>query len=213
MKGSSVFIVAALLPSISVTAACCNVNEGVAEALRVRESVSIDGLHAPWDGLDDRTSVRIFSDSASLYFLYEVQDTSLTLVEDFKGESDVEPEDRVEVFFSPGPDMELYYCAEIDPLGRVLDYSCRYPSQMDYGWDFSTLEVLSGLKEVGYTVAFKVSKSELVSLGVDLSGFYIGIFRADFRPDGTVNWYSHVESDDEAPNFHQPKMLFPAEAE
>lgn len=211
MKGSSVFVIAGMLLS---AAACGNLTESDDSVFLIEGACGIDGLHAPWDGLDDSTSVKIISGPDDLYFLYEVLDTTVTLTEDFSEEADVEPEDRVEVFFSPGPDMEIYYCAEIDPLGRVLDYSCRYPSKMDYGWDFSTLHVLSGLCDGGYTVAFKVSKKELESLGVDLSsGFYMGIFRADFRTDGSVNWYSHVPSEDESPNFHQPKMLFPVKVE
>ena len=204
----SVFIVAALLPLMA--AACGNMTEKDGhEPFVIGAVTGIDGLHAPWDGLDDSTSVRFFADSEDLCIVCEVEDTTLAVTEDYRGENDVEPEEMVVVFFSAGPDMELYYCAEIDPLGRVLDYSCRYPSQMDYGWDFSTLRVMSGLTADGYAVSLKVSLSELESFGIDTAaGFYMGIFRADFRPDGSVNWYSHVKSDDASPNFHQPKMLF-----
>lgn len=209
----SVFIVAAVLPLMA--AACGGVTEKDGDGIfAIGGAAGICGLHAPWDGLEDRTRVSLFSDGDDLCILYEVEDTTLTVTEDYRGENDVEPEDRVEVFFSAGPDMDLYHCAEVDPLGRVLDYSCRYPSRMDYGWDFGTLRVMSGLTEDGYAVTLKVSLAELEGLGIDLEkGFYMGIFRADYRADGSVNWYSHVESGDSSPNFHQPKMLFRARIE
>ena len=46
----------------------------------------INTLHAPWDGLDDNTLFRCFSDSEWFYFMYEVEDATITLVEDYQGE-------------------------------------------------------------------------------------------------------------------------------
>lgn len=170
----------------------------------------INTLHAPWDGLDDNTLFRCFSDSEWFYFMYEVEDATITLVEDYQGEKDVEPEDRVEIFFSPREEMDIYWCAEMDPAGRVLDYESKYYRIMDYGWNFRTLEIATNIKENGYTLWGKVSKEELRSLGVDLSNFRMGVFRADFRPDGSVNWYSAVPTEDKSPDFHKPDLLFSA---
>ena len=129
---------------------------------------------------------------------------------DYQGEKDVEPEDRVEIFFSPREEMDIYWCAEMDPAGRVLDYEAKYYRVMDYGWNFSTLELASNIKENGYTLWGKISKDELRALGVDLSNFRMGVFRADFRPDGSVNWYSAVPTEDKSPDFHKPDLLFSA---
>ncbi len=204
MKGSGVFFVVCML---SVAAACRN--EAGHDGFLIGRAGEIDGLHAPWDGLDDNTSFRCFADSSFFYFLYEVEDSTMTFSDDFPEERVVDTEDRVEIFFSPGPDMERYYCAEIDPLGRVMDYSCEYYARMDYGWDFTTLSAAGWLTSGGYAVAGRISLDELKSLGIDPhAGFHMGIFRADFHPDGTVNWYSHVETDDTAPDFHRPEMLF-----
>lgn len=204
MKNSVLLTLAAALPFMA--ASCGNYGDSVFE---IPGAGMIDGLHAPWDGLDDSTKFRCFCDRDNLYFFYDVKDSTVTLTENFGGEADVEPEDRVEIFFSPEPDMEQYYCAEIDPLGRVLDYSCRFPSIMDYSWDFSTLETFGRLTGDGYSVFGKISRKELERLGLKPCKIvYIGVFRADFHADGTVNWYSHVETDDESPFFHKPGMLF-----
>lgn len=196
-----------LLPA----AAGCNLSPDQDKVFVIGESAGFDGLHAPWDGLDDGTVFRCFTDSVNLYFVYEVEDSTVTLTENFTGERDVEPEDRVEIFFSPDSGMARYYCAEIDPIGRIMDYSAEYYAKLDYNWDFSSLHTVSKLTEDGYVVAGKISLSELEGLGIDLyNGFHMGVFRADFRTDGSVTWFSYVETDDPAPDFHRPKMLFPA---
>ncbi len=177
----------------------------------VSPASGIDGFYAPWDNLSDNTVFRCFSDTDNFYFFYEVTDSTITCVPEFSCESDVENEDRVEIFFSPTEDMEIYYCAEIDPLGRVLDYSSRYYRDMDYSWDFETLNLFGKLTETGYIVAGKISRAELRTLNVDLEGgFYMGVFRADYRPDLSVNWYSSVSTDDKSPDFHKPDVLFRA---
>ena len=62
---------------------------------------------------------------------------------EFVQESDVEAEDRVEIFFSASKDMGQYYCMEIDPSGHVMDYSASYYRKFDYEWNFKSLEICS----------------------------------------------------------------------
>lgn len=177
----------------------------------IGQSASINGLHAPWDGLEDNTAFRCFSDADWFYFVYEVQDNTITVKEDFQTESDVEPEDRIEIFFVEKPEMDVYYAAEIDPAGRVLDYRGEYYRKIDYGWNFKTLETLAKIGDNSYIVSGRVRKTELREMGMDLEhGFRMGVFRADFTPQGNVNWYSAVPSEDKSPDFHKPDMLFPA---
>lgn len=200
-------IVIALL-ALSLLASCGN--RGGDNVFLIGPAAEINTLHAPWDGLEDNTAFRCFSDSEWFYFTYDVEDATITLKADYQGEKDVEPEDRVEIFFSPREEMDIYWCAEMDPAGRVLDYEAKYYRVMDYGWNFSTLELASNIKENGYTLWGKISKDELRALGVDLSNFRMGVFRADFRPDGSVNWYSAVPTEDKSPDFHKPDLLFSA---
>ena len=174
-----------------------------------KDARKVESLHAPWDSLDDRTVVRFFSTDSDVFFRYDVPDTSICAVADYVKEEDILPEDRVEVFFSPRKGMDIYYCAEIDPNGHALDYSAKYYRKMDYGWNFSSLKTITQTRADSYTVIAVFSKKELEKLGVDLSkGFYMGIFRADFRPDGSVNWYSLKGTDDKSPDFHKPAVLF-----
>ena len=177
----------------------------------IGKGAAIDGLHAPWDGLEDDTVFRCFTDDSWFYFHYEVSDTSLTLTEGFSRERDVDPEDRVEIFFSPREEMDIYYCAEIDPMGRIMDYKAKYYRDFDYDWDFSTMKVVAKAGEEGYSVSGKVSLEELSTLGiVPGKPFRMGVFRADFKKGGECNWYSAVPTGDESPDFHKPDLLFDA---
>lgn len=197
-----------ILAAVALALSCRPAPE--AEVFTVGPTASVYGLHAPWDGLDDDTVFHCFTDDDTFYFQYIVNDSTITLEEPYTGESSVEREDRVEIFFSARQEMDVYYCAEIDPLGRVLDYSSRYYRDMDYNWDFETMELWGTVTAKGYVVGGSVKKAELVKLGMDLNAFYMGVFRADYRPDLSVNWYSHVETDDKSPDFHKPDVLFPA---
>lgn len=175
-----------------------------------RKQQTLKGFHAPWDGLDDDTEFKCNAAGKWFNFQFTVNDSTITL-NDVNCEDDINPEDRIEVFFCPDKTMKRYYCLEVDALGRVMDYAASFPAKLDYSWNFETLKVSGELTEGGYVVKGKVALDELRSLGVDVDNcFYMGVFRDDFRKDGSVNWYSYIPTDDEAPNFHKPDILFKA---
>lgn len=176
-----------------------------------KETVTISGLHAPWDGLDDDTVFECAADDSLFLFSFRVNDSTLTLASSWKDEYDVMDEDRVEIFFTPDTLMTSYCGAEMDPEGHVLDYKAKYYRQFDYTWNFSTLKFSGKVYDTGYGVSGSIGLKELEQLGMDLcGGFLMGVFRADFHRDGSVNWYSAVSTDDETPDFHKPDMLFRA---
>lgn len=188
-------------------AACRNLNPG--SAFVIGGVSGIDGLHAPWDGLDDVTRFRCHADDERFYFHYEILDSTMTMIDDYQGERTIDWEDRAEIFFSTTADMKNYFCAEIDPMGRRMDYSSSYGQPLDYDWNFKTMRQAGQVFDGGYIVSGSVARAELEGLGVDLDGgFYLGVFRADFHEDGSVNWYSAVSTDDESPYFHKPNVLF-----
>ena len=107
----------------------------------------INGLHAPWDGLDDDTKFRCSTDDSLFKFSFEVNDSTLTLEPEYKDKMSVIYEDRVEIFFSPDTLMSHYYGAEMDPAGRVLDYQAEYYRKFDYTWGFKTLKYTGDITE------------------------------------------------------------------
>ena len=80
-------------------------------------------------------------------------------------------EDRVELFFAgsyidkPGPDgMEKYYGLEIDPKGRVHDYSIEYYRKFDGKWNMEGLETKATVTDDGYIVEGKIPMKSLQDL-------------------------------------------------
>ena len=173
------------------------------------QGFSSGALHAPWDGRDNDTRFDCHSTAERFFFRFEVSDSTLTLTEPFTGERDVDPEDRVEIFFAADASLsQPYYCAEMDPLGRTMDYKAQTYRQFDFDWDFRTLEVRGQVTPWGYRVAGSVAREELASLGLDLEGgFWMGVFQGE--AGGEIRWYSLVPTDDATPDFHQPKVFFP----
>ena len=172
------------------------------------------GFHAPWNGLDDETEFRCMVTDSLFIFRFDVKDSTVTLTEGFSNERDVEPEDRAEIFFSHAGKLDTYIGAEMDPAGRILDYKCSYYRKFDYDWNFSTLTYNHEIRPDGYSIAGSVTLEELSRFGVDFDGgFLMGVFRADFRPDGKVNWYSLKLTDDKRADFHQPSVFFKARAD
>ena len=70
------------------------------------------------------TELRAVADRQRLYFAFDVTDDDVVVEREFRGKETVMGEDRVEVFFARDAALERYFCMEIDPLGRVLDYGC-----------------------------------------------------------------------------------------
>ena len=177
----------------------------------IGKGFTADALHAPWSGLDNDTHFDCHSTAERFFFRFEVRDSTLTLTEPFTSERGVDPEDRVELFFAPDAALEQpYYCAEIDAMGRVMDYKAEYYRKFDFDWDFATMETRAERTPWGYRVAGSVTRAELESLGLDLGkGFWMGVFQGEATPGADILWYSLVPTEDETPDFHQPKVFFP----
>ena len=135
----------------------------------------------------------------------------MTLTHPFTGERDVDPADRVEVFFAQDARLKKpYYCAEIDAAGHVMDYKAAFYRHFDFDWDFRTLEVRSLLSLGTYRILGSIAREELSSLGLDLDGgFWMGVFQGEDGEGREILWYSLVPTRDRKPDFHQPKVFFP----
>jgi len=200
-----------LLPLLSVAVIIsCQKNDPI----DIGQGYMSESLSAPWHGKTDETRFCFHSTAERLFFSFEVTDSTIYLVDPFSKERDVEPEDRVEVFFAPDPSLKkAYYCAEIDPQGHIMDYKAEYFRKFDFEWNFSTMEACGQITPWGYRVNASVSRGELESLGIDIDkSFWIGAFRGDAFGNGEIEWYSLVAPDVSAPDFHVPGVLFECKA-
>ncbi|MDH3650236.1 MAG: carbohydrate-binding family 9-like protein [Saprospiraceae bacterium] len=168
----------------------------------------------PWN--DDKIQETSFSalwDRSFFYFLFEVKDRDIVAEGDPANKRGVLTADRVEIFFKSHDGMEPYYCLEMDPWGRVLDYVGHFYRRSDFNWEWpeEDLIVLGTINPSGYVVEGKISLHSLRELGILADdAIQAGIFRGDFsrQEDSTdVRWITWITPESEKPDFHIPSAF------
>ena len=171
----------------------------------------------PWrDVPAPETSFIVQADGTALYFAFWVADEDVVVVDGPPDdESLVERGDRVELFLARDEKLGEYYSIEIDPTGRVLDYSARFYRHFDEEWDCPGLEVAARRRPGGYDVEGRLSRRGLESMGLTLpSGrrpLLAGVFRAEFSHRGGEapheSWISWIRPWVPRPDFHVPSAF------
>ena len=175
-------------------------------------SADVEGL-CDIHGRRDKTKFHCSVDSELFKFEFAVDDATVCKVDKWTGESDVDHEDRAEIFFSSTADMiRPYYALEIDRAGRVHDYRAVHYRKFDSSWNFRTLMVSTRESPGGYAVSGSIVLDELKSLGLGCKQpLYLGVFKADWRgSDENSVWASAVPQGAGDPDFHRPGVLFRA---
>lgn len=185
--------------------------DGLADEPAWQKANPETGFTFPWDDRPaPRTEFRALFDDWALYFTFGVTDDDVVLAEHYRTKEDVVREDRVELFFSLDDELSNYYCIEIDPLGRVLDYRASHYRQFDFSWTFPGLDVMGHPTEDGYRVEGLIPLKSLELLGFPPADsdrpIKFGIYRAEFRhtegPKWTESWISWVDPQTDQPDFH-----------
>jgi hypothetical protein len=123
--------------------------------------------------------------------------------------------DRVEVFFAKDPDLEDYYCIEMAPNGKILDYTAFYYRQFNNSWDFPKITVEARVNDGGYTIEGKIPLQVHKDLGIlkenKPSCFLMGVYRGEFSHSDSGNikeeWISWIKPNTEEPDFHVPSSF------
>lgn len=176
------------------------------------------GFHFPWDPKEaPLTEFKGYNDGTDFYFAFRVVDGEVLVDEDWKDdESTVDNEDRVELFFAgqyidkPSPEgMQLYYGIEVDPAGRVHDYSIKYYRDFDSEWNLEGMETAAVQTEEGYVVEGKVPLKSLEDLKLlNNQVMRAGVYRAEFSSPAEgeetplMEWISWVDPKTETPDYH-----------
>lgn len=179
----------------------------------------IDAFQYPWTNAPPpSTHLELQWREEALHFLFEVEDPDVVVASEWQGESTVDGEDRVELFFARDDALSQYYCVEVDPLGRVHDYSARHYRQFDSKWRCDGSLTRGERTPEGYRVTGSIPRATLEAmLGKPFTlgtSFKLGVFRAEFRTSerdapGTrvENWISWVKPDASQPDFHVPSAF------
>jgi hypothetical protein len=181
-----------------------------------KQTAGLRRFSFPWSQrTPPATEFRAFADAQRLFFAFDVSDDDLVVEKGFPGESTVDGEDRVEIFFARDAALAQYFCLEIDPLGRVHDYAASHYRKFDGAWNCAGLRAAGVVRPGGYTVEASLplaTLSELLGRPVaEGTTLRVGILRAEFRHNAaggiTADWMSWVKLAVVKPDFHVPSAF------
>jgi hypothetical protein len=160
-------------------------------------------------------SFRALWDDAWLHFRFEVEASrALTYIQN-NNKMEVVDSDRVEIFFRQDERLDPYYCLEMDPLGRVLDYKASFYRKFDYEWKWpgrNQLKVIAGYTGSGYRVDGSVTLASLEQLNlIKNKKIQAGLFRGECLkirdPESSFSWISWIKPGSVRPDFHIPSSF------
>ncbi|MDQ1164953.1 carbohydrate-binding family 9-like protein [Flavobacterium sp. SORGH_AS_0622] len=152
---------------------------------------------------------RALWDQQNFYFHFRVFDTGVYIDTKDNSVDSICNSDRVELFFRQNDAIDPYYCLEIDPSTRLLDFEARPNKKFDYEWKWPEehIKLYSSKDETSFTVAGKISIASLKELDlIHNNSIETGVYRAKFSKDENQNyeptWITWVNPNTPEPNFH-----------
>ncbi len=123
--------------------------------------------------------------------------------------------DRVEIFFRSDDRLDPYYCLEMDPLGRVLDYRASFYRKFEYEWQWpgrNQLQIKSNYAHSGYIVEGSITMASLKELNLlNNNELQAGLFRGECLkvrdPESSFSWISWIKPESVRPDFHIPSSF------
>ncbi|MBX2841913.1 MAG: hypothetical protein KTR26_09075 [Flammeovirgaceae bacterium] len=146
------------------------------------------------------------------YFQFIVKDQNILVKNLSEDKMEVIYSDRVEIFFKRDDQMKPYYCLEMDPESKTLDYFGNFHRDFDFSWSWpgsKNLIVNGEIQQDGYQVSGSISIASLKNLGLFENGkMQAGLFRgrclAIKEPESEMEWISWVDPQTKEPDFHVP---------
>jgi hypothetical protein len=180
-----------------------------------RNANVLTDFSVPWEEtMPPATEFRAIHNNDWLFCLFSVTDDSINVLVDKNDKMETAASCRTEIFFKIDDNLSPYYCLEIDPLARVLDYRAEFHRQFDMNWSWPAghLKIKTDKKDEGYTIEIAISKKSLTDLGLLKNNtLQAGLYRADcLALNGSCTrfqWMSWVKPDSETPDFHIPSSF------
>lgn len=165
---------------------------------------------SPWDDSEiNRIEFRALWDLDSIYFSFKVYDKEIYIDTTDNTKDSIGNSDRVEIFLRSDKALNPYYCLEIDPTSRIMDFIAKPIKEFDLDWNWpkEDLTVKTTKNEDYFVVeiAITISSLKVFNLIKD-NKIEAGIFRAKYNERENVGftptWISWVNPETETPNFH-----------
>ncbi len=167
---------------------------------------------SPWDEKEiDKIEFRALYNSEYLFFCFKVYDNQVYVDSTDDTDNSINNSDRVELFFRSDKNLNPYYCLEIDPTPRIMDFIAKPSKQFDFNWKwpFKDINVKSSKESNYFIVEGSISLASLTKFNLLKEGkIETGIYRAKYNKqiNGSYEptWITWVNPETEQPNFHTP---------
>lgn len=168
----------------------------------------------PWQtSLVPATSFRCYHDEQHLRFQFTAFGPKPLVYVHDNNKLEVRHSERVEIFFRSDAKMQPYYCLEMDPHGRVLDYKAIHYRKFDREWSWpDDLGIEVEQREDAYELSGRMNLTTLTKLGLlKDKQLQVGLYRGhciDIKEDqGTIMWSTWVDPETAEPDFHVPESF------
>lgn len=170
---------------------------------------------SPWDSEKIKPiAFKALCDSETLFFCFKVEDAEVHIDTTDNTIRSINESDRVELFFRTDESLNPYYCLEIDPASRIMDFKAHPNKQFDFNWNWPSddIKVKSAIESNYFTVEIAISLASLTKLGLLKDGkIETGIYRAKYNKQNDDSyeptWITWVNPNTESPNFHTPSSF------
>ncbi len=159
------------------------------------------------------TSFQAYHDMRCLYFRFVATGPTPNVFVESDEKLEVIHSERVEIFFKKDDALNPYYCFEIDPHGRVLDYEAKHYREFNWEWEWpGAMEVNAIEIPEAYIVTGRFELGAFKELGI-LKGNILeaGLYRAQctslIDDQATHKWISWIDPNTKEPDFHVPSSF------
>ncbi len=177
-----------------------------------KKANELTNFSSPWDDASvNEITFKALWDAVNLYCYFKVQDSEIHIDTTDNTKSSINNSDRVELFFRTNSKLNPYYCLEIDPSPRLMDFKAKPNKEFDFNWNWPTDDILikSDFQKDYFTVEIAINLVSLIQLNLLNNGkIETGIYRAKYilQENGTYEpiWITWIDPKTETPNFHTP---------
>jgi hypothetical protein len=176
------------------------------------KAISLKDFCSPWDDKKlKKIEFRALWDKEYLFCSFKVDDNKVHIDTTDNTKNSINNSDRVELFFRANERLNPYYCLEIDPSSRIMDFKAKLNKEFDFKWNWSQKDILikSEIQKDFFTIEVAISLASLTHLGLIKEGsIQTGIYRAKYskQENGSYlpTWITWVNPNTETQNFHTP---------
>ena len=188
---------------------------GKAEDKAWENAHALTDFVSPWGSEEiKKIEFKALWNAENLYFSFRVYDAEVHIDTTDDGIESIGNSDRVELFFRSNEAMSPYYCLEIDPSCRLMDFKAYPGRKFDFNWHWPKGGILlkSDIQKDHFTVEGAIGMDTLQKLNlVDDHKIETGIFRAKYhKSEGfgfKPTWISWVPPQSNTPDFHIPSSF------